>query len=88
MEGNQLFQERKMEEAFRAYNMSVLRARSNEDNNSEEEEENTLALSLANRSACLFHMGEYEAAASDVHSAIASGYPEGQGPNSKEQFLS
>ena len=27
MEGNQLFQEKKMEEAFRAYNMSVLRAR-------------------------------------------------------------
>ena len=57
MEGNQLFQEKKMEEAFKAYNMSVLRARGNECNNSEE---NTLALSLANRSACLFHMGEYE----------------------------
>ena len=52
-----------------------------------EEEENTLALSLANRSACLFHMGEYEAAASDVHSAIASGYPEGQGRDSTETIL-
>ena len=62
-----------MEEAFQRYNMSVLRARSNDNS-----EENTLALSLANRSACLFHMGEYEATASDVHSAIADGYPEDQ----------
>ena len=37
-----------------------------------------MALSLANRSACLFHLGEYEATVSDVHSAIASGYPEAQ----------
>ena len=44
MEGNQLFQEKKVEEAFQRYNMSVLRARSRADNKSEEE--NTLALSL------------------------------------------
>ena len=40
MEGNELFQKKKMEEAFQRYNMSVLRAQTSND------EENTLALSL------------------------------------------
>ena len=37
-----------------------------------------LSLFSANRSACLFHLGEYEGAVSDVHAAIAEGYPEAQ----------
>ena len=53
MEGNQLFQEKKVEEAFQRYNMSVLRARSSADNKSEEE--NTLALCLGKIHSVLFH---------------------------------
>ena len=36
----------------------------------------TLALSLGNRSACLFKMGDYELAIADINFALSLGYPE------------
>ena len=38
--------------------------------------QSTLALSLGNRSACLFQMGDYELAISDINFALSLGYPE------------
>ncbi len=69
-EGNELFQKKRVEDALRAYNASVLRAPSSGDG--------TLSLAMANRSACLFHLGDYKETVGEIHSAIASGYPEEQ----------
>ena len=60
MEGNQLFQEKKVEEAFQRYNMSVLRARSSADNKSEEE--NTMALSLGKIFESGYHIKQFKIA--------------------------
>jgi hypothetical protein len=38
--------------------------------------QSTLALSLANRSACLFQTGDYELAIADINFALSLGYPE------------
>ena len=37
---------------------------------------NTLALSVANRSACSFHLDSFECAISDIHLALALNYPQ------------
>jgi tetratricopeptide (TPR) repeat protein len=66
-DGNKLFQKKNNNEALFCYNASVAYAPSN----SEE-----LSLAIANRSAVLFELGEYEKCNSDISMAISCGYPE------------
>lgn len=76
-EGNRLYRERKLEQALLAYNYSVLTApHPHLDSTAPPAPVHEgLALAMANRSAVLFEMGQFEAALADVERAVNFGYP-------------
>lgn len=69
-EGNKLFQTKKFSEALARYNRCVIRADIQSKKGSD-----LVALAVANRSACSFHLGNFEDAISDIQLAFALGYP-------------
>lgn len=65
-EGNAQFQNKIYDKAYLKYNQSVMTA----DSGSQE-----YALALANRSAALYYLEEYDACISNIHCALAANYP-------------
>ncbi|KAK3862317.1 hypothetical protein Pcinc_031813 [Petrolisthes cinctipes] len=76
-EGNRLYRERKLEQSLLAYNYAVLTAPHPELDSTEPPApvHEGLALGMANRSAVLYEMGQFEAALADVERALTFGYP-------------
>ena len=73
VEGNSFFKKRELEKALSSYNEAVLLAPAQV---GEEDLDNELALVLANRSAVLYHRGEYDLCLRDIEAAIKENYPQ------------
>ena len=67
-EGNKLFQKNRYYEALEVYSRSILNA-------PVESHGNELSLAFANRSAVLFHLGEYHQCLEDIQQALSCDYP-------------
>ena len=65
-EGNAAFQKKWYKQAHMMYSMSAIKALPGSD---------VLAYSIANRSACLYYLGEINQCIADINLALASGYP-------------
>ncbi len=65
-EGNTAYHKKWYKQAHMMYSMSVVKAPQGDD---------SLAYSLANRSACLYYLGEINQCISDANLALVSGYP-------------
>lgn len=70
-QGNVLFQKKQYQEAIEHYNQSVIHAPAEDDCDREE-----LTLALANRSASLYHLQQYQRCIDDIEYALEMGYPE------------
>ncbi|XP_042225909.1 SET and MYND domain-containing protein 4-like [Homarus americanus] len=66
-DGNKAYQEKKYQQALLNYSQAVMRA--------PYDEGESLALALANRSAVLYHMKEYQLALHDIQLALQVNYP-------------
>lgn len=71
IEGNSLFKQRKFAQALDRYTESVLYANCDAGNFDE-----CLSLALANRSAVLFHLKDFQGALEDSERSLSSGYPD------------
>jgi len=67
-EGNEAYQKKRYKQASMLYTMSAMKAPSSGDD--------TLAYSIANRSACLYYLGDMQRCLADIDFALASGYPD------------
>ena len=68
LEGNEAFQKKNYKQAMMLYTISAMKSpNSNKDT--------TLAYSVANRSACFYHLGDIESCLKDVDYALKCGYP-------------
>ncbi len=67
IQGNEAFKAKKFSESLKFYNRAVIRAKKSDQ---------VLALSLANRSAALLHLGKFKLAVNDIQLAFASNYPQ------------
>eukprot|EP00092_Neocalanus_flemingeri_P005382 GFUD01005799.1.p1 GENE.GFUD01005799.1~~GFUD01005799.1.p1 ORF type:complete len:667 (-),score=156.69 GFUD01005799.1:117-2117(-) len=67
-EGNEAYQKKRYKQAMMLYTMSAMKAPSSGDD--------TLAYSIANRSACLYYMGDLKRCMADIEFAMAHGYPD------------
>ena len=70
-EGNSLFKQRKFAEALDKYTDSILHAKCDAENFDE-----CLSLALANRSAVLFHLKDFQGALEDSERSLSFGYPD------------
>jgi len=67
-EGNECYQKKRYKQAMLLYTMSAMKAPSSGDD--------TLAYSIANRSACLYYMGDLKRCLADIEFALVQGYPD------------
>ena len=67
LEGNEAFQKKRYKQAAMLYTVSVMKAVAGQE---------TLAYSVANRSACQFYLGDLTSCLQDIQLALSSGYPE------------
>ena len=67
LEGNEAFQKKRYKQAAMLYTVSVMKAVAGQE---------TLAYSVANRSACQFYLGDLASCLQDIQLALSSGYPE------------
>ena len=76
-EGNKLFQAKQYTAAIKKYNQGIRAAPHFLSESKEEHVMKTseIGILIANRSACLFHCGQYEAAMCDIDCALHMGYP-------------
>jgi len=66
-EGNEAYQKKRYKQAMLLYTMSAMKAPSGDE---------TLAYSIANRSACLYYMGDLKRCMADIDFALSNGYPD------------
>ena len=66
-EGNEAFQKKRYKQAAMLYTMSAMKAVTGQE---------TLAYSVANRSACHYYTGDVHSCLQDIELALSSGYPE------------
>jgi len=67
-EGNEAYQKKRYKQAMMLYTMSAMKAPSSGDD--------TLAYSIANRSACLYYLGDLKRCMADIEFALKQGYPD------------
>jgi len=65
-EGNSAFQKKWYKQAHMQYSLSAIKSPSHDD---------TLAYAIANRSACLYYLGQIKHCMADIHLAMACNYP-------------
>ena len=70
-EGNEAFQKKQYKRAMMLYTVSAVKCPHTKNNPDE-----TLAYSVANRSACFYHLGDIQSCLKDIGLALSSGYPE------------
>jgi len=67
-EGNEAYTKKRYKQACLLYTMSAMKAPSSGDD--------TLSYSIANRSACLYYMGDIKRCLADIDFALTQGYPD------------
>ena len=69
-EGNEAFQKKRYKQAMMLYTVSVIKSP-----HTNKRPDETLAYSVANRSACFYHLGDMRSCLGDIELALKSGYP-------------